>query len=256
MTTATAKVLGVVELLEQILSWLPLADLLFFRAVCRSWLTLIDSSTVLDKFLVARPPHKAWILCHLPDDNIEERSSYSVTAIVPASEALAARDFHWDKISLSAIPNPSFLHRGDSWQGDDINIRAAAGETLQLALPNGRVLIPQTDRCRDMFLTQPPVWEVHLSTFHRFRPGDQAHGALTEEGMRLGDYVTITRIEGVRYRDLLPFLLEAEEKRPLAKVAVDMEGVVFASEDDWREAKRQVALNQERSLAAALQMEG
>ena len=112
---------------------------------------------------------------------------------------------------------------------------------MVLALRNGHPIFPATDRECNMFLTQPPVKHMNLIIWTQRPP---VVGGRLILGMdffiQAGKYRTINVEDGIRWGDLCEFLEIAKEHAPLARIDVDLHGVVFARKADWAEADRQV----------------
>ena len=255
MASAADRTFGVVEIFEEILSYLRHRDLSHCHSVSRTWRFLVTTSAVVDVFLAQTAPGKGWISQLKPCSM--GRSNHRVVSIIPKGEAavlqeaqaIEGEEYRRDrrimpirqKVAILARPNLAVLEFTDTWQDNEVNLRAAHGESMVLALRNGRPIFTAMEWQRKVFLTQPPVKEISLAIWTRRPPliGTRLIQGM-DSFMKAERYLTMSVEEGIRWGDLCEFLEAAEELAPLAKIDVDLHGVVFAADADWAEVERQV----------------
>ena len=206
--TPREKVIGTTELLESILSFLPLKDLLRCRQLSKRVKDVIDGSIVLRETMFLHPtrvPREAWRL-----DPEFKGHSEGITSVRPAAGMvpLPGRDaVHLQgpsphAIRTPAILNPIFPDRRDRVPDDDDSSRDEYSSdqcdtvhTSDVVFRKGTGDLNRQDINLDMYLTQPPcrqAWVEALFYIPRGLPNpSEVYYLLCKGFLELGAGITI-----------------------------------------------------------------
>ncbi|OJD40525.1 f-box domain protein [Diplodia corticola] len=201
--TKMDDVLNTPELLELVLSKLPMRDLLLAQRVCKGFNTAIASSPTLQQALFFRPlpataappPSSASVkLLHSPDDT-------------PTTEA-------WERNPLLALAfwpwfdrsTPRSRFSAPFWDPETFETLPLAAETTRFAFLRSEA------SWRRMLVTQPPVAELNLMLVTHAMGGDDLDYASISpgNGVRMGLLydVTCQELLGSRSRSMRSFRVQ------------------------------------------------
>ena len=244
---SVAKVLSTTELLEMILSWLPLPSLLRVQAVSTDWRNLIRASSLLQQklFFKGEKVDKIWLvdISNLPaQQNALRRDHKSFTRVLAevSSNSDVLKSFH----GLVATPvriNHHFL-RYDPFLKvpESIDHKVDRGYVAEYAAPLHLLLSCKEHSMRDMLLTQPPVTHLCVEVLVKRRPlGDIAAGLTFRQSGHYGLYsAKIIEPGGVRLHQIAEALERIQMLHRAESIKMFMCGVVEGTEGESREARK------------------
>ena len=181
-TSVSNAVFLTTELLENILGFLPMRDLLLAQRVCRKWRDVITENTRLQQnlFLEAERPTVAWKWSNAGREYRLDRLPE-----LPESEPR-----YEDKVTFTATLNEMLLDGGDQFESS--TAECGIGEIFHLR--DMACWRHKPGSWRRMFVTQPPATTIFmewiLGDYEEWRSGygsdwvDEFHKA---DGVTLGD---------------------------------------------------------------------
>jgi len=189
------KILNIVELCEQVLSHIPMNDLLHATQICRGFKTTIENSSLLQKKLFLAPD-----LARKNRTAISSKrtllSGAKAAQHIAAAEA-AGEDDTGEVIFY--IPHPAiklrereinFKHPGlVSYAVCRVKLEFHSGEGAIRAsvLSSADIRSQKSTSLENMFLTQPPITRVKVSEGQGYMPWDKKQQVLVNTGVKFRD---------------------------------------------------------------------
>ena len=249
---AAQAVFGTTELLEAILTLLPLPTLLSVHAVCRSWEAVVQKSSVLQQKLFFHPAKEetVWLvnITNLPAQQLplprHFRSSVSVRCAVPhGSVALGA---HHGLVMTPCQINPLFLR--NLWSVYDlaeigVDARADRPVVVEVPLTIKQLAKAKRHRICNMFLTQPPVCnvsvEIESTETREVIRGEQRSYQYDIEDVLVVDSAKLHNECGVRFKQVIAEIEKMGMRNETSVIKIYMNGVLDASgEEETNVAQR------------------
>jgi hypothetical protein len=244
---SVGKVLNTTELLEMILSWLPLPSLLRVQAVSTGWKNLVRDSSLLQQklFLKGEKTDKIWLvdISNLPAQQNPLRRDYRsftrVVAEVPSNSDVLK--FFRGLVATPVRVNHLFLRRDPFLKiPESIDKKVDRGYVAEYAAPLNLLLAIKQHSMRDMLLTQPPVTHLCVEVLVKRRPHEHIDVGLTfRQSSDYGLYsAKIIEPGGVRLHQIAEALKRIQMLHRAESIKIFMCGVVEGTEEESREARK------------------
>jgi hypothetical protein len=252
--SACNQVLNTTELLEGILVFLPLPDLLRCQAVTQQWKAVIANSLPIQQKLFLKPikAETAWLvdITNLPAQRHPLRRDFKARLHVKAAVPLKSPEYK-SHYGLSTIPvqlNRLLMQRTPQMRAHgfkDLTIDQRVDQTTTMSvgslLQTLSKLEIENHIFMDMLLTQPPVTQAVVSCW--------------ASGMGFADErnhtIQIQVDEGVRLKHVMNELNKSLVGEEASYVDVLLNGVVSPSEEDEQlVAERTAAWRKEMEASA------
>ena len=251
-TMASQAVFNITELMEAVLTLLPLPSLLRAQLVCKQWQRVIQNSSVLqqDLFLQPAKDELVWLvdIVNLPAQQRPLRRDFKSHLRVIAAISRNSEDLrrHFGLVVTPVRLHPLIFRQSRSISGN-IDLKVDRPDELTLSISFNQLKELEHHTLQYMFLTQPPVRNISIEVFLDYREPrlqnfsfDRRTDAVAakifdEGGVRVGQVVAEVAKMAV--------LGDA-----LDTIVIQMHGVVEATEENeevvrerskqWRDARR------------------